>query len=314
MGFTSKLSALFRPILSVLGMTTRPTYEEFISEGASVQHWYDYVKSLCASSNVARGHYTDRTSLPVRMIRRYKEVSLSQHEYLVAEISPKCSSPIYVQLERLSSPDSADLNPTPASHSDHQADPASRPSLSSVNSASISNSSESSSKKSRANDHVKIIQGWPAAEKRSKESAEPNFDSTRKKKKDRTIMIEEVSFRNLTLHDLIIVSRALHDNSPVYELFKYQCYWFSNLIVRILVDCDPTSRQTSLDAAVEAEVWKEEVLRYKPQLSGRWWGIAIHDVKKKGLDELTKLYIEQSEEFRSNVCFDFINYFTMLTS
>lgn len=300
-GLSSTLSAVFRPILWALGMATRPAYDELFD--GTVRRWYDYVESRCMTDHDVRGRYEDPKSLPVRMIRRYKESSFSEHEYLVAEIAPRGQPYVYLQLERSRLPES-----TPPSRSDHQADSSRNftTALASLSSTSIS-SSPDSLKRGPANDQVNVIQCWP---EKGTRAGRTNGSAGGKEKM--MMVIEEVTFKNTTLHDLMIVARTLHDSSPDYELFTRQCYWFADLIVRILARCDSTSRRKPVDSTAEAEVSVAEEHRYNPSASSKWSGIPIHEAKQKNLEELTSLYEERKEQFRNKARFDFTTISTVL--
>lgn len=116
------------------------------------------------------------------------------------------------------------------------------------------------------------------------------------------IIIEEADFSNVTLYDLLILSRVMHDHSPVYELLRRQCYWFSNLLLRVLMVYDPDSLQISFDAEVERETLEVEALTYLPRLQGTWHRVPIHEFTKRGQEELTDLFFTKRQNFGDEVC------------
>ena len=128
-------------------MSVEPPYTEEFPKGMTVTDWERTLIALY-SSKLGPTHHEHRTNFRITGLRRYKEQSGVQHEYLVAEVSFQ-DLERYLRIERAPIDVSA-TNDTP-------------PSKEGVHAVSnrASQSSLGSSKKLAALDDVKTITNWP---------------------------------------------------------------------------------------------------------------------------------------------------------
>ena len=138
-------------------------------------------------------------SFKIIKIRRYKEKRNLEHEYLIAEVSTTMpGEPCHPQIERL-----AEV-PLPAKTK--------KGPLCTLSTLS-SQVSLALSKKLPVNDHVYSVLGWCG------------FDSC----------IGYLDCRNAQINMLdLAVAAEVHAHSTMYQLFKCQCFWYSDMIVAIL--------------------------------------------------------------------------------
>ena len=142
-------------------------------------------------------------NLKVTTIRRYKERKHAEHEYLIAEVSdPDLDRKRYLRIERaggdpLRARDTTERN--------------SRHTISTILSQS---SLLGVLKELPARDRVTSVAAWPTND----------------------ICIDNLICQDaqMILLDLAIVVKVVHDHGDKYQLFKHQCFWYSDVIVGVL--------------------------------------------------------------------------------
>src|SRR5271168_5409443 len=80
-GTLPSLRSFLRPLLRSLGMSVEPPYTEEFPKGMTVTDWERTLIALY-SSKLGPTHHEHRTNFRITGLRRYKEQSGVQHEYL----------------------------------------------------------------------------------------------------------------------------------------------------------------------------------------------------------------------------------------
>ena len=199
--FLASVRHFLRPLLRVLGMTTLSSRPQEFPQQSSIEDWEAILRSFYVShdSDSSPLNSKDMKYFKITKIRRYKERRNLEHEYLVAEVSTKEPGELrYLRIER----SAEDPVPTKSEKSSFYT----LPTLSSQSSLIMSNNLP-------AKDHVYSVTGWPA---------------------DNCIRYLDCRNAQIILLDLVIAAKVVHDHSSMYQLFKRQCFWYSDVVVAIL--------------------------------------------------------------------------------
>ncbi|KDR80600.1 hypothetical protein GALMADRAFT_135734 [Galerina marginata CBS 339.88] len=292
----SPLSIIFRPILYFLGLATKPQLNMDVElslppdDGTSlpVEFWSgSTVKSYLA--------FPGCRDYKVVLIRRYKKDSPFQHEYMVATVEHPQKARVELQIER--GRDNVQPNgapvltkeqeavPPPSSGGDistgqwaywteevkgqQPVNPEPPRKLSGEMAAMISTSSESLSKVGHAYDIVRI---WKPLKKDT--------------------LIESLDLRPdpMPLAELAILANTVHQKESLYNLFKSQCFWYADMIARVI------AKKRNIIPAPTAD----EEFCYHTN-SGKFHKIPVHVARPKVVQALEKEFDERCRVFREQV-------------
>jgi len=98
----------------------------------------------------------------------------------------------------------------------------------------------------------------------------------------------------LPLVHLAILADAVHKKESLYNLFVTQCYWYSNMIARVLAR-DKKGTQTDGDSS------REDTDDCYDPASGKWRSIRVHWVKPKVITAIQKEYHARRDKFDEEV-------------
>jgi hypothetical protein len=90
--------------------------------------------------------------------------------------------------------------------------------------------------------------------------------------------IRQIQPRELSLFELVLLASVVHDLSPLYSLFKNQCYWFSSIIFHAVeaLYCSGRVEEPETEEEIYIPLLNDS---YLPDLSGVWMGIRISRVE-----------------------------------
>ena len=200
----SSFRIFFRPLLRILGMSQPLHYDDEFPQDRNVQDWE---RTLLERYGSSEAQLNRMQKARLTRISRYKKRTHVEHEYLIAEVTDRADQTRYVRIERtISDPLLQDTDPEEES-------------LSTLSNAS-SQSSLGLSSKLLAHDHVTACTGFPVTGPSVK-------------------CIEDLQLKEgagLILLDLAIVATLVHGHSEHYRLFKRQCFWFSDMIIGVMVE------------------------------------------------------------------------------
>jgi hypothetical protein len=270
------LQSLLSPLLRILGMSD-PALDLCIElpHNNLVPAWEHSVINAYTSADPDQGP-TSRArmqNLKVLELRRYKETSTTmEHEYLVAKIARPSSSHTFLRIDR--SGGEADVITLYSQRKDDanseltvlQSSNDAASSRQSFQSKSMSISSLLSMGKLDATDAVCTVHSWPTCDS----------------------LTEKVVCKNqcsLILLDLVLLAKVVHDYSDKYRLLRRQCYWYADMIMRVLQASfsDVTSNRDLSLKQHDDEHW--EVEEYD-EMSGTWKSIRIHETRKGMVNDI----------------------------
>ena len=308
-------SNVIRPFLVFFGMSTAKLPFIKDSTSFSVVMYYDWFMS----------NPLDLETYRVVQVNCYKNMdATSQHEKIVAKITTRAEGVYgYLCFERTRGSSPQTLDHFKESTDPHiqnirlaliedrllnsgslvdetlerkdgftsKSEPTSKQSpKSSTNSvSSFSSSLDSFQLKSNAVDTVAQIDGFP------------RITPTLSKKKPTGIqLVDTLTPRDdLLLCDLVALAYTIHIQNPIYIVFKEQCYWFANMIMRILqreyghvdsaTDTDLTTTDEHIDEVCEGA-------------SGKWYSIRVHKAKESILEIITSQFKINLNAFKARVC------------
>ena len=243
---------------------------EFPTE-ISVQDWEPILMKLYCSHDPVSGLANSRSidSLKVTKIRRYKERSNSEHEYLIAEVSITQPDELrYIQIERFVDDQSTKIPEKGPLHTV----------------SALSSQTSLASKDHPARDRARAISGWPNP---NDHACIENLDCKR---------------ASLFLLDLVIAAKVVHDYRNMYQLFRHQCFWYSDMIVAILEQEFPLIRlveRSDFIKGIRSEDAEVEVL---DNASGTYKRLPIYSRRMSIVDEIHHVFQTQRLDARSSVC------------
>jgi hypothetical protein len=208
------LRGFFHPILRFLGMATTPPTEVEFPCNSGVLEWEKNLLARYRSRDpVSSAPERSRMgTLKVVTIRRFKEKTYAEHEYLVAEVyDPDLGRNRYLRIERFVS----DFPQTQDDSIRHNI-----PTTSSQSSLVLKTFS--------AVDYVKAIAAWPTGD----------------------ICLEIVTWQDspMIALDLAIVAKVVHEYNAQYQALTHQCFWYSAMIVSVLRKSFPQIKVYTLEA------------------------------------------------------------------
>ena len=215
-------------------------------------------------------------ALKVNSIRRYKERRHVEHEYLIAEIldpGPDSTRLRYLQIERTAQEPQA---------SKTQDTTTERSSLHSVSTLS-SQSSLGVLKKLPAKDIVTTKAGWPT-----------NTD----------IRLEVLDCRpsDMILLDLAIAAKVVHDHSDRYQVFKRQCFWYSDVIMGVLHNNFPATVR-NCSSSLEVDHAQHAEMEEYDRISGTFMRVPIYKRRISTIEDIGNLFAEYKSDILSKVNF-----------
>ena len=290
------LRVVFHPLLVILGMANPqlplPTQEAMdlpLETPSSIEHW-------CKSSMERYITHPEYREYMVVQIVRYKNNSGTQHEYLVAKVRHPRHSDKYLRIERalahlesngapiLNSNQRDNLPPTPSDIS---------PGLWVNWSENPSNSRDPEPPREPTAGSIL----WPSR----KEGAAS--DVVRLWKPPNTFLtvaclaeskvLENLEFEAnpLPLVHLAILAYTVHQEESLYNLFLTQCYWYANMITRVI------AREKSIATTVEAGDASTDTDYCYDTSSGKFWMIPVHWVRPKVITRIQEEFKTRSGTF-----------------
>ncbi|KAF8518849.1 hypothetical protein BU17DRAFT_66242 [Hysterangium stoloniferum] len=115
-------------------------------------------------------------------------------------------------------------------------------------------------------DEISTVSGWPG---------------------DRLLEKVNVTGANITLLDLATVATVVHKNDDQYKILKKQCYWFSDMIMRVL---ESTYKLTTSDRSPDSDkTWAAN----EYSRGGTYGGLRVHRRPRKAdIDLVVKKFKE----------------------
>lgn len=263
----------------------------------SVNIWKDIAVRGYLETNASR-------QCKVVEIKRFKKNKASQHEYLVAVLKTQSGDEHYVRIERNvdsvdksgrpvlsqdqllasdSSPTTLDgdaislaelsgnwtlLNPPLEEYPSESPQKPSKPSRIGSVSASIS-------KIGQAQD---IVSYWEPAKLFSKSE----------------LQLEGFKLNTpIPLVHLAILAQVIHEKETLYNLFKHQCYWYADMIARVLHKQDQNRTPLDYNSDPKARCYNHQ--------SGKFSMIRIHTVRPKVVEAIENVYIAECRNLAKSV-------------
>ena len=274
--FFASVRHLLRPLLGLLGMAApSPALNAEFPTEISVQDWEPTLMQLYCSHDSVSGLSNSRymESLKVTRIRRYKERSNSEHEYLIAQVSTTHPGELrFIRIERF--PDDQAVQSTKT--------PGEKGPLHTVSAPSSQTSLPL--KDLPARDRARAISGWPNS---NDDACIENLDC---------------KHASLILLDLVIAAKAVHDYRNMYQLFRHQCFWYSDMIVAILEQEFPQIRlveRSDFIRGIRSEDAEVEVL---DKVGGTYKKLPIYLRRISIVKEIHDVFQTQRLDARSAVC------------
>jgi hypothetical protein len=122
--------------------------------------------------------------------------------------------------------------------------------------------------------------------------------------------------KHLNLLHMAILGKVVHNEEPVYSLFKNNCFWFSNIffisaqVIDNTIILRPNSTIPEFEIPEDGNVtgmFYMPFQMYMPDIAGRYLGFKICEVRKVVVRRIVKLFFEQlqkHDELVSFTCFE----------
>ena len=274
--FLASVQHIFRPLLRLLGMTApSPALNAEFPTEISVQDWEPILMQFYCShdpvSGLANSRYME--SLKITKIRRYKQRSNSDHEYLIAQVSTTQPGELrYIRIERFV---------------DDQAVQSTKIFSEKGSPHTISASSSQISlqlKDLPTRDCARAISGWP----------NPNDDAC----------IENLDCKHASLFllDLVIAAKVVHDYRNMYQLFRHQCFWYSDMIVAILEQEFPLIRLAERSDFIRGIRSQDAEVEVLDKVGGTYKKLLVYSHRMSIVKEIHDVFQTQRLDARSSVC------------
>ena len=127
--------------------------------------------------------------------------------------------------------------------------------------------------------------------------------------------------RNLTLYHLALLADVVHNEYPLYSLFKNNCYWFSGIFYMAarVIDTVLVSASESDITLLFEDSPKDTIdhfympsYMYLPQVAGRWMGFKIYEVQEVVVRRIVAKFIKRLLEEEREVYYYLLS--TQLTN
>lgn len=217
------LNPFFRSILRLLGMSTIPESSLEFPEKMRIEPW----------PHILRLHYSEVTDskffwseYKLSRLSLYKEGSGFDHEYLVVTAyDPTTKMDRYLRLERYGDRSQA-VAPVPSiATNTPTTNTIAQDTIPPRRSGSLQNWKSKLDEPS--DDQITVIKNLPRIENGRREMQRLCFEST-------------LEFPHLpTILDLAVVARIVHEVAPKYNLFRSQCYFFADSVMKIFEAAAP---------------------------------------------------------------------------
>jgi len=115
-------------------------------------------------------------------------------------------------------------------------------------------------------------------------------------------IIRQLEPQGLSLFDLIILAKVVHDEDPIYSLLHRQCYWFSNVIFQVIKRNFPCK---VIESEGSDEIyWSVRIPpnQYLPDEAGRWRGLRISKITETITQIMTEKFNACRVEDLRKVC------------
>jgi len=296
------LRVVFHPLLVILGMANPqfplrvPTQEAMdlpLETPSSVEQW-------CNLSMERYIIYPEYREYMVVQVLRYKKTNGTQHEYLVAKVHHPLHGDKYLRIERalahlesngapiLNSNQQGDLPPTPSdispgiwvnwSDARTRSNPVLPPPPPREQPGSILWDSR---KEGVASDVVRLVKPPSGTFLSFTWLADSNE-------------LENLEFEAnpLPLVHLAILAYTVHLEASLYNLFQTQCYWYANMIARVIA----REKRITNPTAEAGDPSTDTDYCYHPS-SGKFWNIPVHWVRPKVITRIQEEFKTRSGTF-----------------
>ena len=107
--------------------------------------------------------------------------------------------------------------------------------------------------------------------------------------------------RNLSLFHLALLADVVHNQYPLYSLFKNNCYWFSAVFymaARVIDNMIAPGPESDIQLLFECSKDTTDYFyippyMYLPQVAGRWMGFRIYEVQEVVVRRIVKVFIKR---------------------
>ncbi|KAF8967700.1 hypothetical protein BDZ97DRAFT_1802851 [Flammula alnicola] len=295
----NSLRSFFRPLFNALGMGSLPedysaTHSVFPDKKShfQVEVWAKLVTAAYLSNPVSR-------EWEVTHIARYKEPAGSQHEYLVATVKHGDMGEIRLRIER--GRDAFDENRKPV--------------LTEIQKAHLAQADQDTDKSGLWTSAPNVVLGNGVDPKNLPEHSSSAFKTLKdryikkvgsavdvvmlyddsSKKTDELIASLSLAGREtpMPLAHLAILSKVVHDEETLYNLFNAQCYWYSNVIACVI------AKQQNFDFMAVRSASPTEGdsdFCFHPR-SGKYYRIAIHKIRQDVVNSMEATLVQRLKEF-----------------
>jgi len=291
----SVLKISLRSLLTAFGMSLQPTQEVPNDSAADLPQDRMSVVQWCLNS---KDRYANQDRPAFRHYRvtefaRYKQRRGAKHEYIVVKVEHPRYPIRYLRIER------------------------DRPHVTVEGKPIFSESQQDMPLKTPGDD---VSQGFWASWSESvpKEAPNPPFGQWRKALAFSAIVskehpandvvtpcapsfhddlqLERKDIRNnpLPLVHLAILADTVHQKESLYNLFATQCYWYSDMIARVIA----RDHANSTDSEVLPEDATETCYE---KISGKWMYIPVHRVKPRVVSAIQDDYHVRRDKFNAEV-------------
>jgi len=114
-------------------------------------------------------------------------------------------------------------------------------------------------------------------------------------------VVWQIQLQSLLLFNIVILADVVHHYTPLYSLFRCQCYWFAFIICAIIMKICTCSSigHPDLDSQDDICIPPNS---YLPNLAGRWMGILVSGVEEAVLKIIIDKYNARYAEKLNEVC------------
>jgi hypothetical protein len=132
-------------------------------------------------------------------------------------------------------------------------------------------------------DDIKTMEAWPTSD----------------------ICIDHMNCKNtsIILLDLAIVAKLVRDHSDKYQLFKRQCFWYSDVIVAVLQNSFSGIQVVRRNSSVEADHAPNAEMEIFDRLSGTFKTVPFYQRRKSVIKEIGETFSSYRPQVYSSVYF-----------
>ncbi|PPQ97440.1 hypothetical protein CVT26_002850 [Gymnopilus dilepis] len=102
--------------------------------------------------------------------------------------------------------------------------------------------------------------------------------------------LETLHTTDLPLARLACLAKIVHDEDPSYSVFRHQCYWYANLIMKV-IEKESKSSSKRKEGRVDNSISKLR-LRLVKSPRGTWWRIPVGKVEKALVETISAQFEE----------------------